>query len=55
MGMEELSDYNQSLCIQHFLKRLDFPTNNNEAERKWYSEQFRKIKLRKAELKEKGE
>lgn len=52
MCLKELEDYNQTLCINHFTDRLDFPTNNNEAERKWYSQQFKMIKERRKQLKE---
>jgi hypothetical protein len=54
MDLEELQEYNQSLCVNHFLDRLDFPTNTNEKERRWYADQFKRIKIRKEELKEKG-
>ena len=53
MDLEELQEYNQALCIQHFEKRLDFPTNTNEKERHWYADQFKRIKIRKEELKKK--
>ena len=55
MNLEELHNYNHTLCVQHFTKRLDFPTNTNEDERKWYDDQFKLIKEREIELKEKGE
>ncbi len=44
MSLDELMDYQQTLCINHFTDRLDFPTNTNESKRKWYKERFKAIK-----------